>query len=91
MTYTYKEHEIYARVHQSGSALYEIDKHGGITEEVPGCDIVHDDQQIVWYEVEAVDPDAKPFPLTMMFMELKTLEEAKKVVDRSIKFNKDNM
>lgn len=83
MTYTYKDHEIYARVHQTGSALYEIDKKGEITTEVENCDIVHDDQIIVWYEVEAVDPD---LGFTIVFIELKTLEDAKAVVDKSIKY-----
>lgn len=78
----YKDHEIYARVWQSGSALYEIDEDGAITTEVEGCDIVHDDQQIVWYEVEAFNPD---IGFTMQFVDLKTLDEAKEVVDKSEK------
>lgn len=88
MSYEYKDHQIFARVHQTGSALYEIDKNGNITEEVEGCDIVHDDQTIVWYEVEAIDVDAKPFPMTTIFCELKTLEEAKAVVDKSRVYTK---
>lgn len=83
MTYEYKNHEIYARVFQTGSALYEIEKDGSITDEVEGCFISHDDPEIVWYEVEAVDPDSG---LTTMFDELKTLKEAKDVVDRSSRF-----
>lgn len=83
MSYEYKDHEIYARVYQSGSALYEIDKEGDITEEVPGCDITHDDQTIVWYEVEAVNPKTG---FTEQFVELEDIDEAKKVIDKSIKY-----
>lgn len=82
----YKDHEIYARVWESGSTLYDIDEGGFITEEIDGCQISHDDQEIVWYEVEAIDPVSG---MTNMFVELKDLDEAKKVVDAAIKYTKD--
>ena len=88
MSYEYKDHEIFARVHQTGSALYEIDEHGNITDEVPDCDIVHDDQTIVWYEVEVTDPESGI--TSMSCNEAKTLAEAKQLVDKSIKYNKEN-
>lgn len=81
----YKDHEIYARVWQSGSTLYNIDKKGFMTDEIEGCEITHNDQQIVWYEVEAIDPKSGT---NIMHIELDTLEDAKKIVDESIKYTK---
>ena len=87
MSYIYKDHEILARVHQTGSALYEIDKNGKITDEVEGLDIVHDDQQIVWYEVEVMNPETG---LLDSGVEYKTLEDAKLAVRKSEEYLKDN-
>jgi hypothetical protein len=81
----YKDHEIYARVAGTYSDLYTLKKDGSLD---TSQDIViyNDDEQIVWYEVEAIDPNAKPFLRTMMWTQLKTLDEAKKIVDRSFKY-----
>ncbi len=83
----YKESEILARVYQTGSDLYELDDEGELTEKVDGCHVDNDDKEIVWYEVEAVDPRSG---MTQVFCELKTLQDAKDVVDRSIEFMKKN-
>jgi hypothetical protein len=83
MAYEYREHEISARVWQSESTLYEIDSSGAITEEISGLSIGHEDQHIVWYEFEAVDPITG---MTDSCVMAETLEEAKSKIDDSIKY-----
>lgn len=81
----YKDHEIVARVYQSGSTVYDVDKNGDITDEIPELAITHDDQAIVWYEIEAIDPQ------TGMTTEMqpKTFADAKAAIDASIAYLKD--
>jgi hypothetical protein len=86
-TYVYKDHEIYARVWSSISHAYDINSKGEIKDVAEWSDAIdNQDQEIVWYEVEAIDVDQKPFPITTWFTELKTLEEAKAIVDKSTKY-----
>lgn len=82
----YREHEIYARVGGTYSDLYTLDDNGDL-DESQDIIIKNGDEQVVWYEVEAIDPDSGT---TTMFVELKTLEDAKKQVDKSIAWHKKN-
>lgn len=82
----YREHEIFARVGGTYSDLYTLDDKGDLHE---SQDIIikNGDEQVVWYEVEAIDPKDG---LTNMFIELPSIEAAKKQVDTSIAWHKKN-
>lgn len=79
----YRDHEIYARVAGTYNELYETDEYGNASESVDDFKNTHGDEQVIWYEVEAIDVDHKPFPITTTFTEIKTIDEAKKIIDRS--------
>lgn len=79
----YKHHEIFARVCGTYSDLYHLNEDGSLGE----CEdiiIKNGDEEIVWYEVEAIDPERG---CTTMFVELNSIEETKKVVDRSVAYS----
>lgn len=79
---TYKGHEIYARVWRSMSDLYDLDDNGDLNESLV-IQILHDDEHIVWYEVELVDPKTG---LTDSGAQFDSIAEAKKGIDNSIKY-----
>lgn len=82
----YREHEIFARVGGTYSDLYTLDDNGDLHE---SQDIVikNGDEQVVWYEVEAIDPASG---MTNMFTGIASIELAKKQVDTSIAWHKKN-
>lgn len=80
---TYKDHEIYARVGGTYSDLYALKDDGTLEDTSEDILIKNGDEQVVWYEVDAVDPESGT---TTMFVELETIEAAQAVVDKSIKY-----
>lgn len=83
----YKGHEICARVHFTGSKLYDLDNDGNLAKEVDGCKIEHKDEKVVWYEVECVDPKSG---LTSTHTEIPSLKDAKELIDNSIRYLEKN-
>lgn len=84
----YRDEEINARVHvtQTGSDLYSLKENGDL-DESQDCYIEHEDDEvlhIVWYEVsgmehiDIVDPKTKQL---LYFVEIPTIEEAKRRID----------
>lgn len=84
----YKDHEILARCHYTGNALFALNDDGTIDFSEEYYRDSHDDETLVWYEVEAIDVDSKPYPTTTIFTELKTIEEAKRIIDKSVEYTK---
>lgn len=82
----YREHEIFARVGGTYSDLYTLDDKGDL-DESQDIIIKNGDEQVVWYEVEAIDPATG---MTNMFTELPSIDAAKKQVDKSIAWHKKN-
>ncbi len=80
----YKDHEIFARVCGTYSDLYTLTDDGEL-DESQDMIIYNDDEQIVWFEVEAVDPHSGT---TTIYAELETIEDAKEIVDKSTKYLK---
>lgn len=79
---TYKGYEILARVHETGSDLYSLNEDGSLNES-QGIQITHDDQTIVWYEVEGMENTRVHSSTGFLvdFIQLKSLEEAKENID----------
>jgi len=81
----YKEHEIYARVGGTYSDLYALKDDGSLEDTSEDIIIFNDDEQVVWFEVEVIDPGSG---FTTMFTELQTIDDAKKIVDKSVAYCK---
>ena len=81
----YRGHEIFARTYVTGSRLWSLDEKGNLAE--VEFEMFHDDDTVVWYEVEVVNPQTG---FTEQMTDLKELEDAQKAVDDSIAYLKAN-
>lgn len=84
----YKDDEIVARVHETGSDLYTLTDKGELDK---SCDlrIDHNDQEIVWYEVvDMAHLHVEENGKKLYFTEIPTIEEAKRRIDLYDKQNK---
>lgn len=82
----YRGHEIFARTHVTGNRLWSLNVDGTLDEvEYEGP---HDDDTVVWYEVECINPRTG---FTEQMVELETIEDAEKAVDESIAWCKENI
>lgn len=75
-TFEYMGYQVWARVHQDGGDAYSIDNDGNIKN---AQDIGYQNNTIVWYEINPIDDS---YPATDE--EPKTLEEAKRIIERLI-------
>jgi hypothetical protein len=81
---TYRDHEILARVCGTYSDLYELKDDGSLVEESEDILIKNQDEEIVWYEAEVINP-ITGFSGWDRF---KTIEDAKRSIDQSIAYSK---
>lgn len=77
----YKDHEIYARVGGTYSDLYSLNQDGTLDE---SQDIlIINDKEIIWFEVEVVDPKTGQVDSGAQF---DNLVDARKAIDESVAF-----
>lgn len=84
----YRDHEILARVSGTYSDLYSIHEDGSLFEESEDLILYNGDEEVIWYEVEVIDPK---HGYTTWAMELKSVEAAKELIDESIEWCKENL
>jgi hypothetical protein len=74
----YKDEEIVARVHETGSDLYSLTDDREL-DESQDIKITHNDPTVVWYEVSEAEHITTPFDNKFGFFD--TIEDAKASID----------